>query len=134
MKQTREDKRFATNFAKALQHFITREQSKGRSIGDIAAELGVSGPGLMKQLAGGTPSIRTVALAHALYGISVPYTGINFAKGLRNKTKKKQKPEREQLLLPFEITAPAQATGLGLKLLPRGIRTYRLQLTISTAG
>jgi transcriptional regulator with XRE-family HTH domain len=133
MKQTEEDRRFAGRFAYALQPYIAREQDKGRSLAEIARELGVTGPGLQKQLAGGTPSIRTIALAHAIYKISVPYGGIEFTKSLSAKRKYKETQER-QLHLPFEITAPTIAKEVGVKLVSNGIRKYRLHLTVKIAG
>lgn len=131
MKQTEEDRRFATRFGEALQPHVTRERNLGKSLAQIAAELGVTAPGLQKQLNGGTPSIRTVALAHAVYGVSVPYQGIEISKAVSAKKKGKQgQISNRQLFLPFEITAPAPSKDLVLKLVPQGVRRYRLQLTV----
>jgi len=86
---------------------------------------------LQKQLGGGTPSIRTIALAYAIHGVAVPYEGIDISKALSAKSNgKKARTEERQLVLPFEITAPARSKGLMLKLLPQGVRRYRLQVTV----
>ncbi len=129
MKKTKEDDRFAMLFAEALQPHIDLELASGKSLTKIAKGLGVTGWGLQKQLGGGTPSIRTVALAYALYGVSVPYQGIPFTKALSKKRRARQSPER-QLLLPFEIMTPAPANRVTLKLLPRGVRKYQLRLSV----
>ena len=42
---------------------VSSEREKGESLASIAKRLGVSGPELLKQLNGGTPSARTIALA-----------------------------------------------------------------------
>jgi transcriptional regulator with XRE-family HTH domain len=135
MKQTGEDRSFATRFAEALQPHVTRERNKGKSLVQIAAGLGVTASGLQKQLNGGTPSIRTIALAHGLYGVSVPYEGIEISRVVSAKGKGKQKKRLErQLFLPFEITAPAPSKDLVLKLVPQGVRRYRLQLTVGISS
>jgi transcriptional regulator with XRE-family HTH domain len=131
MKQTEEDRRFAKRFAEALLPHVTDERNKGKSLTQIAARLGVTAAGLQKQLGGGTPSIRTIALAHARYGVAVPYEGIDISKALSAKKKgKRERAAERQLVLPFEITAPTPSTELVLKLLPHGVRRYRLQLTV----
>jgi len=131
MKQTEEDRRFAKRFAEALLPHVTAERNKGKSLNQIAARLGVTAAGLQKQLGGGTPSIRTVALAHARYGVVIPYEGIDVSRAVYAKKKGKREPgEERQLVLPFEITAPTASTELVLKLLPHGARRYRLQLTV----
>jgi hypothetical protein len=131
MKKTDEDRQFALRFAEALQPFVSRDRGKGRSWAQIGADLGVSGPGVQKQLAGGTPSIRTIALAYDKYGVSVPYKGIELAKVIARKGKIKRGPMSGlQLSLPFEITAPVSSKTLILKRLPRGVRRYRLELVI----
>ena len=131
MKQTEEDRRFAKLFAEALLPHVTAERRKGKSLAHIAARLGVTAAGLQKQLAGGTPSVRTVALAHAHYGIAIPYEGIEISKTLTAKGARKHKQqEKRQLLLPFEITAPPLSNNLTLKLLPQGVRRYQFQLSV----
>jgi transcriptional regulator with XRE-family HTH domain len=131
MKHTEADRRFAVEFAEALQPHVTIERNQGKSWAKIAARLGVTAAGLQKQLNGGTPSIRTIALAHGLYGIAVPYDGIDISKALAAKRKgRKGRMERRQLVLPFEITAPAPSKDMILKLLPQGVRRYRLQVTV----
>lgn len=135
MKQTEADRRFARNFAEALQPYVVGERDKGKSLAHIAEQLGVTAAGLQKQLVGGTPSVRTVALAHAVYGVSVPYENIEVSKAVSAKKKKGKPvpvPER-QLVLPFEITAPASSKDLVLKLVPQGVRRYRLQLTVGVS-
>jgi hypothetical protein len=135
MKRTDEDRSFAARFAEALHPHVLRERNNGRSLVQIAAGLGVTAPGLQKQLNGGTPSIRTIALAHGLYGVSVPYEGIEISRAVSTKRKGKQKKSSErQLLLPFEITVPAASKDLVLKLVPQGVRRYRLQLTVGISG
>jgi hypothetical protein len=131
MKQTDDDQDFATRFAEALQPFISRDRDRGRSWADIGADLGVTGPGVRKQLAGGTPSIRTIALAYEKYGVAVPYRGVEFGKAVAPKRRGRTRRATEnQLSLPFEITAPPSAKTLVLKRIPKGIRRYRLQLVI----
>jgi hypothetical protein len=135
MKRTDEDRSFAARFAEALQPHVVSERNKGRSLVQIAAGLGVTAPGLQKQLNGGTPSIRTIALAHRVYGVSVPYEGIEISEAVSTPRKGKQKKRSErQLLLPFEITLPAPSKNIVLKLLPQGVRRYRLQLTVGISG
>jgi hypothetical protein len=133
MKQTDEDQRFASRFAEALRPFISRDRNQGKSWAKIAEALGVTAPGLQKQLAGGTPSIRTVALAYEKYGISVPYRGVGFAKALASKGRgRKRRTTENQLFLPFDIVAPASSRTIVLKRIPHGTRRYRLQLIIGT--
>lgn len=132
MKQTADDERFAKKFAEALQPYISQDRDAGRSWAKIAADLGVTAPGLQKQLAGGTPSIRTIALAYEKYRISVAYGGIEIAKAVSAKQKKSRRRTTDnQLLLPFEITAPAFSRDLVLKRIPQGVRRYRLQIVIA---
>ena len=103
MKQTEEDRRFAKRFAEALLPHVTDERNEGKPLAQIAARLGVTAAGLQKQLAGGTPSIRTIALAHSIYGVAVPYEGIDISKAVSVKRGKRQRVEERQLVLPFEI-------------------------------
>jgi hypothetical protein len=133
MKQTDEDARFAQRFARELQPHIASDRDGGKSWAEIAKALGVTAPGLQKQLAGGTPSIRTIALAYDRYKVSVPYEGIEIAKALATKRSKRKtgRPYENQLLLPFDITAPAFSRGIRLKRMPQGVRRYRLQLLIA---
>jgi transcriptional regulator with XRE-family HTH domain len=136
MKQTPEDRRFAERFAQALQPHIHREQDEGKkTLREIAAKLGVTAAGLQKQLDGGTPSIRTVALAYAAYGVAVDYDGIDVARiaGAKGRRKKSRVSE-SQLFLPFEITAGPPSKRLTLKMIPKGVRRYRLQITVGMAG
>jgi hypothetical protein len=135
MKQTQEDREFARKFARALQPHVTGEQDQGKSLAEVAEKLGVTAAGLQKQLAGGTPSIRTVAFAYAKYGVSVPYVGIEVTKAItaKRKTKGRQAPE-QQLFLPLEITAPPSSRGLVLKPILKSVRRYRLQIAIGISG
>lgn len=135
MKQTPADKDFALRFAAALGPYVEREKEKGQSLAVIAKRLGISGPGLLKQLDGGTPSVRTIALAHAAFGISVAYAGVHVAKAVSSKRTRKLQPQPPgQLLLPFEITAPPSSQGLVLKLVPRSRRRYHLQLVVKMSA
>jgi hypothetical protein len=135
MKQTPEDRRFALEFAQALQPHIDREQEAKKTFGQIAAKLGVTAAGLQKQLDGGTPSIRTVALAYAAYGVAVDYEGIDFVRAVGAKRRQKQSRLSErQLFLPFEITARPPSKRLSLKMIPKGVRRYRLQITVGMVG
>ncbi|HEU0049904.1 MAG TPA: hypothetical protein VFQ43_20110 [Nitrososphaera sp.] len=135
MKQTDADRRFARRFAEALHPYVTNERDKGKSLAQIAEKLGVTAAGLQKQLAGGTPSIRTVALAYAEFGVSVPYEGIDISKAVSATMKKRRPaPGSNQLILPFEIKAPVYSKDLVLKLVPRGVGRYRLQLTMAISG
>jgi hypothetical protein len=98
-------------------------------------KLGVTAAGLQKQLAGGTPSIRTIALAYRRYGVSVPYENIEFAKAVSSKRKRNSDKRGEgQLLLPLEIIAPAASKSLVLKRIPQGVLRYRLELTVGISG
>jgi len=135
MKQTKADKDFALRFAEALGPHIEGEKLKGRSIAATARRLGVSGPGLLKQLNGGTPSVRTVALAYAEFGVSVAYEGVDVGKALSRRRGRRPKPsDANQLLLPFEITAPPSSQRLVLKLLPKSARKYHLQLMVKMSA
>jgi hypothetical protein len=61
----------------------------------------------------------------------VPYEDVEVSKAIAVKKKGKQMQAQErQLVLPFEITAPVSSEDLVLKLLPQGVRRYRLQLTV----
>ena len=134
MKHTDDDSQFAKRFVEALQPHISKERGEGKSWAEIAKGLGVTASGLQKQLAGGTPSIRTIAFAYEKYRISVPYAGIEVARVLRSKNgkgKARRTPEN-QLFLPFDITAPAFSRSISLKRVPQGVRRYRLQLIIGT--
>src|SRR5436309_11523979 len=100
MKQTPENRRFASLFAEALRPHVSAELLKGESMSKIGGKLGVTGPGLQRYLDGGTvPSLRTIVLAYVVYKISVPYEGIEIggqAKGRR----RKQAEATRQLFLP----------------------------------
>jgi len=135
MKKTQEDRIFAKRFAQALQFHVSRERDKGGSLAKIAKKLGVTAAGLRKQLAGGTPSIRTVAFAYEHYDVSVPYAGVEVAEVTSTKRKgKRRKTSEQQLLLPLDITAPPSSTGLLLKPIPKSVRRYRLQITVGVAS
>jgi len=134
MKRTSEDRKFAEKFSMALQPHVSLEQDRGKSLAEIAKKLGVTAAGLQKQLAGGTPSIRTIAFAYALYGVSVAYGDVDIAKAISGKRKKSERERSEQLFLPLEITAPPSSRGLQLKPVPKTLRRYRLQITIGVAG
>lgn len=135
MKRTEEDRRFAESFAAALQPHIIREQEKGKSLKDIAAELGVTAWGLQKQLSGGAPSVRTVALAYELYGVSVNYDGIAVTQAIAGKPKRRRSPASEtQMVLPFDIKMLSPSTRLELRLVPERVRTYRLQVSVGRAS
>jgi hypothetical protein len=119
MKKTDEDRRFARMFAEALLPRVTAERNEGKSLAEIAARLGVTAAGLQKQLAGGTPSVRTVALAHLHYKIAIPYAGVDVSKALKRRATGGQKEgDRSQLLLPFEITAPGTAGRIEFEIVP----------------
>lgn len=136
MKKTEADRTFALKFAEALQPHVLREQNEHKkSLGEIAKKLGVTAPGLRKQLSGGTPSLRTVAYAYAEYGVAVDYDGVKVAKaiGPKRRTKRGRVSER-QLSFPFEITAQPPSTRLTLQIVPKSVRKYRLQITIGMAG
>lgn len=130
MKQTDEDRLFSVRFAAALEPCITREREEGKTLADIASRLGVTAAGLQKQLSGGTPSVRTVALAYAIFGISVPYGSVEIARTTSPKRNKRKEATEQQLFLPFEITAPARSRRMSLKLVPTSVRRYQLQLTV----
>lgn len=136
MKQTREDLRFAGDFAQALRPHIAEEKRKGNSLKKIAEGLGVTEPALKKYLGGQTtPCLRTVVLAYDRYGLSVPYSGVSFvgAAGSKRRRGRKQSSPLQQLLLPFEIQTPSTDDRLALKLLPTGVRRYQLQVTLRLA-
>jgi transcriptional regulator with XRE-family HTH domain len=131
MKQTDEDRLFSIRFAEALEPHVSRAREKGNTLAEIASRLGVTAAGLQKQLSGGTPSIRTIAFAYAIYGVSVPYENIEIARAMSAKRKKKQaETTQQQLFLPFEITAPSRSKRMSLKLVSKSARRYRLQLTV----
>jgi len=130
MKKTEEDRQFAADFAAALQPHIDRELAAGKSFAQIAGGLGVTDWGLKKQLGGGTPSIRTVALAFARYRVSVSYARIDLGKALSVARRKKRTVSETQLLLPFQITAAMQIRDMILKRDPKGVRQYRIQLSM----
>jgi hypothetical protein len=129
MKKTKEDRRFAARFAEELRPHIDRELAAGQSMAKIAAKLGVTAWGLQKQLNGGTPSIRTVSLAYSVYKVAVPYGGVDITKAL-NRRRRTKKDIDEQLVLPFEIDAPARIRDMTLKMSPKGIRRYRLNVVL----
>jgi len=132
MKQTPEDRRFASLFAEALRPHVSAQLLEGESMSKIGAKLGVTGPGLQRYLDGGTvPSLRTIVLAYRVYKISVPYEGIEIA--ARNKRPKKETDPSPQLFLPFQITMPRPDKHMELKLLPTGTKTYQLQVTLRLA-
>lgn len=133
MKQTPEDRRFASLFAEALRPHVSEELRKGKSMSKIGEKLGVTGPGLQRYLDGGTvPSLRTVILAYLVFKISVPYEGIEIAtKAFRSR--RKETDTSRQLFLPFEITVPRPDKHMELKLLPTGAKSYQLQVTLRLA-
>jgi transcriptional regulator with XRE-family HTH domain len=131
MKQTDEDRLFSIRFAEALEPHVSRDREKGKTLAEIASRLGVTAAGLQKQLSGGTPSIRTIAFAYAIYGVSVPYENIEIARAMSVKRKKKQaETNQQQLFLPFDITAPPRSKRMSLKLVSTSARRYRLELTV----
>lgn len=133
MKQTSDDLRFAGDFAAALAPVVSAERRKGRSLQQVAGELGITEPALKKCLSGRTtPCLRTVVLAFHRYRVSVPYSGISLFGGASKRSRKSVRP-LEQLILPFEIQAPSPDDRLALKLLPTGIRRYELQLMVRLA-
>ena len=135
MKQTTDDLRFAGDFAQELGPHVSAERDKGRSLNEIAGELGITEPALKKCLSGrNTPSLRTVVLAFEKYGISIPYSGITFiGRDAGGKKRRKKSGSLSQLLLPFEIETPGPNDRLDLKLLPTGVRRYQLQVTLRLA-
>jgi transcriptional regulator with XRE-family HTH domain len=136
MKQTPEDLRFAGDFAEALAPHVAGEKRKGRALKQVAESLGVTEPALKKYLSGRTtPCLRTVALAYHRYGVSVPYSGISFLGGATNRggRSRRRSPPLQQLTLPFEIQSPHPEGRLALKLLPTGVRSYQLQVTLRIA-
>lgn len=137
MKKTESDQLFGRRFADELEPHITKQQQAGKSLEKIAAELGVTGPGMKKQLAGGTPSVRTVALAFRQYRVAVPYEDVDVASvltGKRSPGAANQKDHRpRQLRLPFEISSPRQATSMKITVRRKGPTRYELDLTIKMA-
>jgi transcriptional regulator with XRE-family HTH domain len=135
MKRTPEDRRFAESFADALRPHIEREKQKGKSLKKIAAMLGVTAWGLQKQLSGGAPSIRTVARAYKLYGVSVDYDGMAVTPAITaNGKRHRDRTSEAQMLLPFEIIAHPPSARLELKRVPKRLRTYRLQIVVARAS
>jgi len=133
MKQTPEDRRFASLFAEALRPHVSAELLKGESMSKIGGKLGVTGPGLQRYLDGGTvPSLRTIVLAYLVYKVSVPYEGIEIATKATGR-RRKQTDATHQLFLPFEITVPRPDKHMELKLLPTGAKSYQLQVTLRLA-
>jgi hypothetical protein len=132
MKKTDEDRRFAARFASALQPLVSRDRDDGKSLAEIAADLGVTAAGLQKQLGGGTPSIRTIALAYKKYRLSVPYEDIEFTTGIARRRRTGKKSAEGQLLLPLDITVPASCKALVLRRVPQSVRRYTLKLTVGT--
>lgn len=130
MKQTDEDRRFAARFASALQPFVSRDRDEGKSLAEIAADLGVTAAGLQKQLGGGTPSIRTIALAYKKYLLSVPYEDIEFTAEIAQKRRRSKNAAEGQLLLPLDITIPKSCKALVLRRVPQSVRRYTLKLTV----
>jgi transcriptional regulator with XRE-family HTH domain len=133
MKRTKEDRSYGLRFSLALQPHVSREVAEGKSLAEIAAALGVTAAGLQKQLAGGTPSIRTVAFAHSIYGVAVPYEGVDVVDAI-GRPKKRKRVSEEQLLLPFEITASPASKRLSLKLISKSQRRYQLRVVISASA
>lgn len=130
MKQTADDLRFAGDFAAALAPIVSAENERGRSLRQIAEDLGITEPALKKCLSGRTtPCLRTVVLAFYRYRVAVPYSGIIlFDAG--SKRPRKSVRRLEQLILPFEIQAPTPGDRVAVKLLPKGVRRYELQLMV----
>jgi hypothetical protein len=133
MKQTAQDRQFASLFAEALRPHVSAELLKGESMSKIGGKLGVTGPGLQRYLDGDTvPSLRTIVLAYLVYKISVPYEGVEIAKNCKGR-RRKQTDASRQLFLPFEITVPRPNKHMELKLLPTGAKSYQLQVTLRLA-
>ena len=135
MKQTSDDLRFAGDFADALRPHVLVEREKGRSLKQIAVELGITETALKKCLTGrNTPCLRTVVLAFDKYRVSVPYSGVAlFSGSLMGQRRRRKSVPLSQLTLPFEIEAPSPNDRLALKLLPKGVRRYQLQVTLRFA-
>jgi hypothetical protein len=61
----------------------------------------------------GSISQTTSTALALLYGVAVPYDGIDIPKALSAKRKgKKARMERRRLVQPFEIMAPASSKGM----------------------
>lgn len=135
MKQTADDLRFAGDFAQALAPHVSADRKKGRSLKDVARDLGITEPALKKCLGGrNTPSLRTVVLAFDKYGVSIPYSGVTFiGRDVAARKGRKKPSSLNQLLLPFEIETPSPEDRLTLKLLPTGVRRYQLQVKLRLA-
>jgi hypothetical protein len=135
MKRTTEDREFASKFAAALRPHVSAARGKGKSWSEIGAALGITAAGLRKQLAGGTPSVRTIALAYHLYKISVRYRTVAVGEIVCSKKKENIKRTREnQLSLPFEITAPPDAGVVTLELEPRSVHRYFLRVVVQRSA
>jgi len=133
MKQTADDLRFAGDFAEALRPHVSAERERGRSLREIAESLGITEPALKKCLSGrNTPCLRTVVLAFDRYRVAIPYSGITLFEG-RSKQRRRTSPPLSQLVLPFEIEAPGPEDRLALRLLPKGVRRYQLQVMLQLA-
>ncbi len=135
MKRTPEDATFAVQFGRELH--VKYSEAKAREVTDdvFAKSIGVVRAQLDKYLRGeAMPSVRTVALAHAAYGIAVGYGGVPVSKAVTGRRRRKAPVSSDQLELPFTIWAEGPGK-FDVKLRPVSARKFSLQLTIKrTAG
>ena len=135
MKRTPEDAAFAVEFGREL--YVKYSDAKTRGVTDdvFAKSIGVVRAQLDKYLRGeAVPSVRTVALAHAGYGIAVAYDGVPVSRAFAGQRRLKARASIDQLELPFTIWAEGPGK-FDVKLRPVSARKFSLQLTIKrTAG
>jgi transcriptional regulator with XRE-family HTH domain len=104
VKRTSEDDAFASQFGNSLEKAYDLAKSNNITDQAFAESIGVERPQLRRYIRGeAVPSVRTVALAHRAYGISVPYAGIETGKSLGKKSKRKVIVDNLQLRLPFSL-------------------------------
>jgi len=102
MKRTPEDAAFAVEFGREL--YVKYSDAKTRGVTDdvFAKSIGVVRAQLDKYLRGeAVPSVRTVALAHAGYGIAVAYDGSTGFQGLRRTAAPKGTREHRSVGVAF---------------------------------
>ena len=130
MKRTPEDASFAAEFGRELSAKYSAAKVGGVTDAVFAESIGVVRAQLDRYLRGeAMPSVRTVALAHKEYGITVPYGGRHISKAFTGRRRREAQASIDQLEFPFTIMAEGPGK-FDVKLQPVSARKFNLQLTI----
>jgi transcriptional regulator with XRE-family HTH domain len=133
VKRTPEDDYFASEFGALLEKAYRTEKSKKITDQMFAESIGVERPQLRKYFLGeAMPSVRTVAMAHKRYGITVPYAGVAIPDAPVSRKKIALLPNPIQLRLPFSLEV-SDARHFEVELKTIRPRKYELRIRAKRA-